>query len=487
LLAESVLLGAIGGAAGIAFAWPLHLALPKLLPPDFPRLDDLGFGAVVILFAAGLSLVASVAFGVFPAVRLRRLDLVESLGEDGTVLAGAGGRSRTGRARAAIMASQVAIACVLLIAASLLGRSFLALVSADRGYDPSGVLTARLSLPASMYTPERRYTIVRDLLDRLAAAPGVTHGAFTSELPLTAGGSTSAFTLRHAGRTMTAQASPRIVSAHAFPALGMRVSSGRGFADSDTDGSIPVAVVNRAFARRYLDDDALGARLPMAAGYQQREMEATVVGVVDDVRYANGADTAQPEIYYVFRQFEGRLVVPTVTLLIRTTGDPVRFAGNVRAAVREVDRMLVAEAVMSMEDRLLGGLARPRLYTVVLGGFASFALIVAAVGLFSVLSQTVADRSREIAVRTALGARPSDIVRFILRQGFVMTVAGLLAGLAAAAALGRSMSSLLYGVTAHDAPTYILVPLTVLLIAAIACLVPALRAARLDPARVLRA
>jgi predicted permease len=485
LLAESALLGAIGGGAGIVLAWVLHGVVPTVLPADFPRADDLGFNVVVIVFGAGLTLLASMVFGVFPAVRLGTRDLVESLSEDGAVVTGVGS-SHAGRARAAVIVCQVAIASLLLVGAALLGRSFLALLTADRGYDPSRLLTARISLPGSMYTPERRHLLIGGIVGRLATTPGITHAGFTSELPLTAGGSTAAFTLRHRGTIAAVQASPRIVSAQSFAALGMRISAGRGFSESDTDSSPPVAVVNRAFARRYLGDEAVGAKVPMGAGYQQDAAEATVVGVVDDVQYLAGPTLTQPEVYYSFGQFGGSLVVPVVTLLIRTSGDPLPFAAYVRDAVREADRALVAEAIMPMEDRMAIGLARPRLYSILLAGFACFALIVAAVGLFGVLSQTVVDRSREIAVRSALGARPSDIASSVLRQGLIVTAAGLIVGLGAAAALGPSMSSLLYGVTPYDRAAYIAVPVLLLVVATIACVFPALRAARIDPVRMLR-
>jgi predicted permease len=486
LLAESVLLGLTGGAAGTLLAWLLHRLLPTVLPADFPRVDDLGFNAIVILFAASISVFTSIVFGVLPAARLRRLNLVESLNEDGTAPVGAGRSTRVGRARLAIMATQVAIACMLLVGASLLGRSFLTLLGTDRGYDPSGLVIARLSLPESMYTPQRRYVMLDGILERLNAFPAITRAAFTSELPLTAGGSTSAFTLRQPGGTITVQASPRVVSPGSFSALGMRLVAGRGFTESDTDASTPVVVVNRAFVRRYLEGNPLETKLPMGAGYLQGDVEATVIGVVDDVRYLPGGDASQPEMYYSFRQFKGQVMVPVVTVLVRGQGDPSSLAATIRAAVRDVDGTLVPEAIMTMEDRLLIGLARPRLYTILVGGFAAFALIVAAVGLFGVLSQTVVERSREIAVRSALGARPSDIVGLVVRQGLTITAAGLTVGLGLSSVLARSMSFLLYGVTPHDRLTYAAVPLLLLVIAAVACVVPALRAARMDPVRVLR-
>jgi predicted permease len=486
LLAESVLLGLTGGAAGIVLAWLLHRSIPRVLPVDFPRVDDLGFNAIVILFAAGVSVLASIVFGMVPAARVRRLNLVESLNEDSTAPVGAGSSSRAGRARVTIMATQVAIASMLLVGASLLGRSFLTLLSTDRGYDPSGLVIARLSLPESMYTPQRRYLMLDGILERLNANPAIGRAAFTSELPLTAGGSTSAFTLGRSSGPIAVQASPRVVSPGSFSALGMRIAAGRGFTESDTDSSTPVVVVNRAFARRYLEGNPLEAKLPMAAGYQQDGVEATVIGVVDDVRYLPGGDASQPEMYYSFRQFKGQVTVPVVTVLVRGSGDPARLAAAIRASVREVDGTLVPEAMMTMEDRLLIGLARPRLYTILFGGFAVFALIVAAVGLFGVLSQTVVERSREIAVRSALGARPSTIAGLVVRQGLIITASGLIVGLAVSSLVMRSMSFLLYGITPYDRLTYAAVPLLLLAIAAVACLVPALRAARMDPVRVLR-
>jgi predicted permease len=487
LLAEGLLLGMSGAALGLALAWALHRIVPTVLPADFPRTNDVRLTAMVIAFALTASVVASIAFGLVPALRVRRLDLVASLSEDGSAPVGAGRASSVGRARMAIMAGQLAIACVLLTGASLLGRSFISLLTADRGYDPSGVLTARVSLPGSMYTPERRYELVRRVLDRLAATPGVAAAALTSELPLTPGGSTASFPIRTRSGPVQVQASPRVVSSRTLAALGLRVIDGRSFSDEDTETALPVAIVNRTFARRYLEGAAVGAKLPMGVGYGDFDTEATVIGVVDDVRYVSSNDAAAPELYYCFRQLAGRLPVPVVTLLVRTAGDPSALAGALRAAVREADGRLVSESVMTMEDRVLIGLSRPRLYTILLGGFAGFALVIAAVGLFGVLSYAVAQRSREIAVRSALGATPSQIVRLVVRQGLTIAAGGIVVGMAAAVVLARSMATLLYGVTPHDRVTFAAVPLMLLAVAALACFVPARRAARLDPIKTLRA
>ena len=491
LLVESLMLGISGGAAGLALTAFLHRLLPALLPADFPRLDALGVDAAVLAFALLVSVGSSMVCGLLPALRARRLNLVDALAEDGTAPVGAGLRSPTARTRMAIMSGQVTIACVLLIGASLLGRTFLALLHADRGYDLTDVWSARLSMPAPMYpAPERRFALVEEILSGLSVIPGANEAAFTSELPLTPGGSTSAFDLKARaadGGIVHVQASPRIVSPRYFSALAIHTVAGRVFSEADTETSEPVVVVNQAFARRYLGDSPLGAKMPMA-GYappDQAPIETTVVGIVDDVRYVTASVSSMPELFYSHRQLRGRLPVQTVTLLLRASGDRGAAAAALRAVVREADERLVAD-VVPLEQRLLTTLARPRLYAVLLGGFAGIALIIAAVGLFGLLSYSLSQRSRELAIRAALGASRVDILRLVLRQGLAVTIAGVVAGVLAAAWLTQALSSELYGVTPHDTLTFVAVPLLLFIVGALACLIPARRAASLDPLRVLR-
>ncbi len=489
LLAESVLLALIGGSAGLVLAWLLEGVVPTLLPADFPRVSAITLDSTVLLFTLGASILSGLVFGVAPALRARRVNLIESLTEDANAPVGAGGRTSVARARGVIMAGQIAIACVLLIGASLLGRSFIALLTADRGYDPANILTARVSLPASLYTPERRHAIVSQILTRTNEMPSVVDAAFTSELPITSGGSTSAFTMPSpaaGGAVVSVQASPRIVSPRSFAALGMRLSEGRDFTDADTDTSQPVVIVNRAFAKQYLGDSPIGARVPMGVGYRPTPLPGVVIGVVDDVRYLSSARVTQAEIFFSYRQFNSRLVVPGVTLLVRTTSDPTALAATLRTAVREADPNLVPDAIVTMESRLMTSLARPRLYAVLLGGFATFALLIAAVGLFGVLSYAVAQRSRELAVRAALGARQRDIVRLVLKQALVVTAAGLTVGIVASLALTRAIATQLYGVTPYDTLTFVSVPIVLALVAVIACIGPARRAAKLDPLTAMR-
>jgi putative ABC transport system permease protein len=265
----------------------------------------------------------------------------------------------------------------------------------------------------------------------------------------------------------------------------VRLIEGRAFTDADTTASLPVVVVNRTFATRYLGDAALGAKLPLQLNEGQPDWE--VMGVVDDLRQRSVTDPAQPEIFASYRQRATGFGSSEAYLVVRTASDPAAFVPTLRALVREQDPSLALESVMTMEDRLITSLARPRLYAVLLGGFAIFALAIAGVGLFGVLSYSVAQRAREIGVRTALGARPLDIVRLVVGQGLAMTLGGLAFGLAASFALVRYLSTFLYGVTVYDAVSFVAVPIVLAAVAGAACVVPARRAARVDPLRVLKA
>jgi putative ABC transport system permease protein len=492
LLAEGLLLGITGGLVGVTLTMALQRSLPSLLPADFPRVGDLGIDAAVIGFALILTAGTSIAFGLLPALNIRKSNLVESLAGEGTAPSGAGMHARTARTRMAIMTAQVAIACVLLVGASLLGRSFIALLNADRGFDAGDVLSARLTMPESLYpSQERRFALVDGILNQLRILPGVTEASFTSELPLTRGGSTAAFTLKSPaapGGVVTAQASPRIVGPRYFSTLQMRAVAGRTFSDADTESAERVVVVNQSFARRYLGDSWMGSKLPVA-GYATRgdNVTATVIGVLEDVRYVSAQDQAsQPEMFYSYRQMDGRLPVQTITLLVRASGDPAAIATQLQSVIRQADDQLVADVILPLEQRLLTTLARPRLYSMLLASFAGFALVTATIGLFGLLSYSVSQRSRELALRAALGADRGRILRMMLRQGLTMTVAGLAAGMLASIWLTGLLSTQLYGVAPHDTFTFIAVPVLLLSIGVFACLLPAWRAATIDPVRILR-
>jgi putative ABC transport system permease protein len=489
---ESAVTGIAGGVLGVFSAGVLLRALPAVLPADFPRMDDIALDWRVAAFASLVTILASVVCGLVPGLQTRRLDLVRSLSDDGIAPVGGSLRTAAARTRAVIMAGQVAIACVLLVGAGLLGRSLIALINIDRGYDPNNLLTARLPLaPRATFTQSA--AMLEKLRDRLSGQPGVTHAAFGNALPLVSTGGLSGFTLpspRDPSIKIEAQSFHRTVSPDYFAAMRLRLLAGRYLAETDTATSQPVVVVNRSFAAQYLGKDPVGQRLAYSM-YGRSGFE--VVGVVDDMKQggvdvaglSRTADTAQPEMFTSYRQL-GDVMPASVILIARTHGDPVALAPALRSLVREEAPTLVLDSVMTMEDRLMSSLARPRTYAVVLGGFALFALAIAAVGLFGVLSYSVAQRTREIGVRTALGARTSDVVALVIKQGTVITAAGLAVGLAAAAVLVQSLSRILYGVQPYDAMTFTAVPAMVAAVAALACVVPAIRATRIDPLRALR-
>jgi putative ABC transport system permease protein len=497
-LIETAMLGLAGGVLGALTAAALLRSLPALLPEDFPRIDDVTFDWRVALFAAAVTLLATLICGLVPALQVRRIDLVKSLSEDSNAPVGGTLRAGATRTRAAIMVGQVAVACVLLVGAGLLGRSLLALMRVDRGYDPYHLLTARLPLPPRT-TFNQAAPMLEMLAERLRRAPGVTHVAFSNALPLVSAGGLSGFTLStpaNPGTPMQIQTLHRTVSPDYRGAMRLRVLAGRFLAETDTSSSQPVLVVNRSFAAQYVGANAIGRRLPLRAYghgmYGHAEWE--VVGVVDDMKQegveiggftTTVAGTPQPEMFTSYRQV-GALGPGNVLLVARTDDDPSLLASTLRTLVREQAPSLAVDSVMTMEDRLMSSLAKPRTYAFVLGGFALFALAIAAVGLFGVLSYNVAQRTREIGVRTALGARTVDVVALVLGQAMIITTTGLAVGLGVATVLVRSLSHILYGVRPYDALTFVSVPIVLAAVAALACAAPAFRAATIDPLRALR-
>ena len=489
---ESALTGVAGGLLGVLGAAVLLRALPGVLPADFPRIADITLDWRVAAFATVVTLLTSVVCGLVPGLQTRRDDLVPSLSDDSIAPVGGTMRTAAARTRVAIMAGQVAIACVLLVGASLLGRSLIALIHVDRGYDPNNLLTARLPLPSRTRFAQSAAMLER-IRDRIAAVPGVTHAAFGNALPLVSTGGLSGFALpspRDPSTRIEVQSYHRTVSPQYFETMRLRLLAGRYLTDTDSVSSQPVVVVNRSFAAKYLGENAVGQRLAYAM-YGRSGWE--VVGVVDDMHqgglevagFRSTADGAQPEMFTTYRQL-GDVLPVNVILIARTSGDPSHYAAVLRGVIREEAPALVLDSVMTMEDRLMSSLAKPRTYTLVFAVFAVFALAIAGVGLFGVLSYSVAQRTREIGVRTALGAQTRDVVALVLRQGTLITIAGVGIGLAIAAVLVRFLSGILYGVQPYDPLTFVAVPLAIVAVAALACAAPAFRAARIDPLRALR-
>lgn len=494
LLIENALAGVIGSALGLLLTVGLHAVLPSVLPADFPRVDDITIDGRVLMVTLMLSMITSIACGILPLVHVRRLEIARALSESSLASAGAG-RTRVASVRALIVASQVAVTCVLVIGAVLLSRSFIAHMNADRGYDPNNLLTAAIPFPQTSGPPERSFAALHRILDRVKTQPGVTHAAISTGLPLVSSGGFMSFKfpspLRGRGE-VDVETIRRVVSPEYFGALGIRVRAGRPLTATDDLNTPRVVVVNRSFVRKYFDDvpieQAVGLSLGTAVfrNYGEKERnDTTIVGVVDDLKQDAPDGAPQPELFIAYAQVRNTYASQAFVVL-RTADDPAAHIDTLRTALREEDSTLALDAVMTMDQRIGRSVARPRTYAVLLGGFAVFALIISGAGLFGVLSYSVTQRSREMAVRTALGASRSAVVGVALRQIGVALVAGLAIGMAMAIAFSNNLSPFLYGVSTTDWLSFGVAPVALMIVAIAACVVPARRVAQTDPVQVLR-
>jgi putative ABC transport system permease protein len=481
LLAESVLLTLAGGALGVVLAlWGVD-ALLALVPEDmrFARLDEARVDASVLAFTAFVSLLVGLLVGLLPGLKASKPDLNLALKETGRGSTAEGGLRR---ARGLLVVAEVAVTLVLLVGAGLLLRSFLRLQQTELGFEPRNLLTLTVNAPTQLYGQSaRRADYFRQMRERLAALPGVRGAAVSSSLPLDW---VLNFSYTVEGRPARPGDEPQAdyvsVSPDYFEVMRIPVVRGRGFTERDAGGAPAVALINETMARRvFPGEDPLGKRVTI--DYMEERVPLEVVGVVADTKQTVG-QAAGLQIYDCYLQRPWL----SSAFVVRTEGDPAALAPAAQKAVREVDASRAAVAVKPMAQLFSESVAQPRFYAQVLTGFACVALLLAAVGVYGVMSYTVTQRTREIGIRMALGAEGRDVVRMVVGQGMALALAGVGAGLAAAFALTRVMSSLLYGVSATDAAVFALVPLLLTAVALLACLVPARRATKVDPMVALR-
>ncbi len=483
LLVESVVLALAGGALGVGLA---ALAVRGAPLDDAPRLAAVALDGRVLAFALAVSVATGLLFGLAPALHLARVDLQGALRGGGRGVAGPGGAPQ--RLRVALITGEVALSVVLLVGTGLLLRSFAALQAVRPGFAAEGVLTAQLDLPGRRYPKldEQPPAFWAALLAQLRATPGVRAAAVASNVPLT-GGDRARVTV--AGRATAPDAGetvrPLVVSEDYFRTLGIPLVRGRAFTAEDGPRAPRVVVVNAEAARRFWGGrDPLRAQVTLGdpADTASGLTNLTVVGVVGDVAQAGVAAPPEPQVYAPAAQHPAR----GLFVAVRTAGAPEALTGVVRRAVAALDPELPVFDVATMPARVAKDVARPRATAALVALFGAVALLLAAVGIYGVVAYAVAQRTRELGVRLALGARASDVVRLVVRQAMTPVAAGTGVGLVAAGVAARAIRGLLYGVGAADPVTFVAAPLFLTVIALLASWLPGQRAGRVPPATALR-
>jgi putative ABC transport system permease protein len=485
-LAESLLICAVGGAAGILLAyWGVDLLL-ALFPRHLgnvaiPRLEAIHIDARVLGFGLLLTLGTALVFGLVPALRSAGADPVDHLREGGR----GGEGPRRGRVRRALVVTEVALALVLASGAALMVRSFARLQEGRLGFDPENVLTFRVMLPEERYDEARQRAFVDDVVARITRLPGVQTAGAATFLPLSGWGGQRAFAVDGAPAPAPGQepsADFRTVAGDFLGALRTPLIQGRGFTARDREDAPLVAIVNQAFARRFLPGGALGRRIDMRIVTSDVPRWREVVGVAADLRHRGLAEEVRPEVFVPFRQEP----LPLIGFAVRTAGDPLALAGAARREVWAVDPDQPVSYVLALETMAAESLTLRRASMLVLVFFAATALALAALGLYGVMAHVVAQRTHEIGVRMALGAERARVMRMVVGQGLRLAGAGLALGLVGSLALTRVLSSMLFGVSPTDPATLATAALLLAATALVASAIPARRATRVDPMVALR-
>lgn len=484
LLTESMMLAVAGGAAGLLLAiWAVSWIV-SLSADTIPRVREISVDPRVAGFTLLVSMVTGVLFGLAPALQVSRPDLTDALKESGRTTAGL----RRNRLRSALVVSEVALCLVLLVGAGLMIRSFAKLNQVDPGFKPSQVMTIGVALLRSKYPANEQVAqIYSQILERAANAPGVLSAGAVSNLPLTGSNTTDSFTIE--GRPPIAkEAEPSteylVATPRYFESMGIPLLSGRDFANTDTRQSPNVVVINDVFARRHFaGENPLGHRLRLQG--QERD-PLLIIGVVGDARIGL-AEQPTPEIYVPFLQDPlSTDYQRAMTIVARTELNPGAIAGPLRGAVTSVDKSLPVFAMKPMTEYLHDSLARRRFSLILLTIFSCVALVLAAIGIYGVISYGVTQRTQEMGIRIALGAKPRDVLMLVVRQAMVLALGGVVIGLLAAGALTRLMKSLLFNVGVTDPLTFVAIAVLMTLIALVACLLPARRATKVDPLQALK-
>jgi putative ABC transport system permease protein len=481
---ESVLLGLLGCALGLLLGHFGLQAFRVLSPGNVPRLEEVQINLPVLLFSLGISIAASVLFGLVPAARISRVNLADCLKEGGTRATSGAER---GLLRQSLVVAEIALSLVLLAGAGLAMRSFINLLSADPGYDSRNLLTFYLSPPIRKAAQAEDF--YRQVLERMNAIPGVRSVAMSHSIP-PGGEEVDGPVITSEHPDIDPNRAPDIifnpVSPNYFRTMRLPLLEGREFSSTDVHGASPAVILNEAATRSlFPGKNAIGLRVKLGA--DNLAAWWTIVGVVADERYFGWDSDRTPTAYLPVSQIlQDDMPDYDAAVILRTNSEPLSFLPMVRGTLTSIDSHMALLGPETMEQRLGHTFAPHRFNMALLTAFASLALLLAAVGIYGVMTQFVAQRTHEIGIRMALGARPIEVVRLVIEQGVRLALLGLAIGIGVASAVTRLIRSLLYGVTASDPVTFVSVASLLIGVVLLACLVPAWRAMRVDPIVALR-
>ena len=478
LLTESILLAFIGGIAGLFVSFWTAGLIPKFFSPNEANSIDLTVDWRVLTFTVAISFLTGIVFGLVPALQASRPQLIATLKEEKT---GSSLRLTRFGLRGLLVTAQVALSLLLLIGAGLFLRSLHNAVTFDPGFDSRNLLLASLATSGQQLTKPQIQAFYQELLDNLGNEPGVRSVSLTKTVPLSGGGQRRGIMIEgyEPRPNEDTELNTNVIALNYFNTLGIPVVKGRDFESGDRVGTAGVVIINEEFEQRYYaGQSAVGKRIRTDSEGPFLE----IVGVVRTAKYRNLREAPLPFVYIPLAQeMQGDM-----TLVVRTAGDPASLRGNVRSVVQRINRNIPLYSVKTISEQIDAALAADRMMALLIAVFGAAALLLASVGIYGVVAYAVSQRTREIGIRMALGARSVDVLRLVVREGMSMAIAGVVVGFAGALALTRLIGSLLFGVTSTDLPTFAVVTLGLLLIALIACYVPALRATKVDPLKALR-
>jgi predicted permease len=482
LLTENILLALVGGALGTLIAyWAIDL-LAAFGPANLIRKQMIGVDMGILGFAFGVSLLTGILFGLAPAWQNTQLNLNEVLKDGGRLL---GGGQRQQRLRAGLVVVEVALALVLLVGAGLLLRSFVKLQHVEAGFRPEGVVTMSIATPFARYqTADSKVVFYDRLFERLKALPGVEAAGVTSDLPWTGYDENTGFNVE--GKTFPPSDTPHaryhFISSDYFRAIGVPLVAGRFFDGRDRQKTTKVILINESAARRYwAGESAVGKRITFNSKPKDEDW-MTVVGVIGDVKDTPGASEAEPALYWTITQASSNEMI----LAVWSGSNPLNLVEAVRSEIKTLDSSMALADIRLLSEISDAAFARERFATLLIGLFATAAMLLAAIGIYGVMSYTVTQRKRELGIRLALGAGTGDVLRMVIWQGMRLAIVGVTIGLIASALLTRLMASLLFGISAYDPLSFAGVAALLAIIALIACYLPARRAAKVDPIVALR-